>query len=196
MSKELTQYQFQEQLMDVHLGSVEVRVKSMACLRNHDAAQRATIQQLEARIVSLEIDVDRMAWKTSPATAQATIDQLVKQNDQLEAQVKELEADRAIKHNGLRVLAQAVTIHLRVVKTHDDGEALSLAKHILDKPNEPTTTPWLVEMMNQGQVVKQLEAQVKELEEESRQWEKGSLVALLRENKALKALVVQLQGEA
>lgn len=123
MSKELTQYQFQEQLMDVHLGSVEVRVKSMACLRNHDAAQRATIQQLEARIVSLEIDVDRMAWKTSPATAQATIDQLVKQNDQLEAQVKELE-------------------------------------------------------------------------EESRQWEKGSLVALLRENKALKALVVQLQGEA
>ena len=48
MSKELTQYQFQEQLMDVHLGSVEVRVKSMACLRNHDAAQRATIQQLAA----------------------------------------------------------------------------------------------------------------------------------------------------
>lgn len=46
------------------------------------------------------------------------------------------------------------------------------------------------------QQAKQLEARVKELEEESRQWEKGSLVALLRENKALKALVAQLQGEA
>ena len=54
MNKELTQHQFQEQLMDVHLGSVEVRVKSMACLRNHDASQRATIQQLEEKVKELE----------------------------------------------------------------------------------------------------------------------------------------------
>lgn len=48
----------------------------------------------------------------------------------------------------------------------------------------------------QRSTIQQLEARVKDLEEESRQWEKGSLVALLRENKALKALVAQLQGEA
>ena len=60
--------------------------------RDHDAAQRATIQQLQEQIVSLETDVDRMAWKTSPAMAQATIDQLVKRNEQLEARVKEVEA--------------------------------------------------------------------------------------------------------
>ena len=115
------------------------------------AAQRATIQQLEAQIVSLEADVDRMAWKTSPAMAQATIDQLVKRNDQLEARLAESEK-----------------------AAYDIDETIQ----------------------HQKQTIEQLEARVKDLEEESRQWEKGSLVALLRENKALKALVVQLQGEA
>jgi len=43
--------------------------------------------------------------------------------------------------------------------------------------------------------ITELEARVKELEEESRQWEKGSLVALLRENERLKAQVVELEGE-
>ena len=53
MSEMLTQKQVEEQLTDIHLGSVEVRVKSMACIRRHDASQRQRIAQLEAEVTRL-----------------------------------------------------------------------------------------------------------------------------------------------
>lgn len=73
---------------------------------------RAKVQQLEARIVQLETDVDMMAWKTSPAMAQATIDQLVTRNDQLEARVKEVEALYA---DSCSALNAHMDIHAQVV---------------------------------------------------------------------------------
>lgn len=50
----LTREQVEEQLENIHLGSVGVRVKSMACIRKHDAALRLTIAQQAQRIQELE----------------------------------------------------------------------------------------------------------------------------------------------
>lgn len=59
-----------------------------------------TLIDREEAIQQLETDVDMMAWKTSPAMAQATIDQLVKRNEQLEALVKAYE-DRLFRSRAM-----------------------------------------------------------------------------------------------
>jgi hypothetical protein len=77
------------------------------------------VAQLQARIVSLEEQVDANAWKTSPAMAQAMIDQLVKRNEQqeetitahdaiktrLEVRVQELEVMRDGMADSMNALA-------------------------------------------------------------------------------------------
>lgn len=54
-------------------------------------SSREIIRRLEARVVQLEEEVDQNAWRVSPAMAQATIDQLLKQNDLLEAALTEIQ---------------------------------------------------------------------------------------------------------
>ena len=47
--RELTREQVEEQLENIHSGSVDVRVKSRACILRHDAALRQRAEQAERR---------------------------------------------------------------------------------------------------------------------------------------------------
>ncbi len=63
--KELTREQLDEQLENIHFGSVEVRLKSMQCIRIHDAALRARLEAVEQERDELkQYDVRTIALST------------------------------------------------------------------------------------------------------------------------------------
>jgi spore cortex formation protein SpoVR/YcgB (stage V sporulation) len=89
---ELTREQVDEQLEDIHLGSVEVRVKSMACLRRHDTAQRQRIAQLEARVKEIAKQT-RMVGYESVEDLCDSFCAVVNERADLRDKVAELEAE-------------------------------------------------------------------------------------------------------
>lgn len=84
----------------------------------------------------------------------------------LRERINELEADRSIQYNGARMMASYVIRHLKNPTHHNDGELLTLAQGTLKK-TYPSTTPWLIQMMEVARRdINELPQQVFRLKEE------------------------------
>lgn len=84
----------------------------------------------------------------------------------LRERINELEADRSIQYNGARMMASYVIRHLKNPTHHNDGELLNVAQGTLKK-TYPSTTPWLIQMMEVARKdINGLPQQVFQLKEE------------------------------
>lgn len=108
-----------EQLQDAHITALRELVE-----------QRAEIEQ--ARRTGNN-------WKLEHIEANKAI-------ERLQEKVNELEADRVIKNNGLRLMARYVVHNLQNPQDHTEEEILGEAREAL-KRDLPSTTAWLMCMM-------------------------------------------------
>ena len=91
----------QNNIAGQQLVAAKKEIERLTALRErHEAGYQETIAQLqaviaerEARIIQLEAEIDAVAWKVSPAMAQAKI-------DELNATVERLMAERSLYHLG------------------------------------------------------------------------------------------------